>query len=133
MKNSPSALIPFCEYNGDMLAVGEHIENFPFPVCNAFTPEVIDGHMCYTFQPNTTMREDKKTSENPYLMFLLDYNENREYTTLSNEEEKNKDETETFKNMKDNDKNNKEAMIYIHTLGKYLMRTSYSITRKPLS
>ena len=77
MKNNPSAFIPFCDYNGDMLAVGEHMDNFSFPVCNAFTPSVIDGQLCYMFDPSTI--QSNITYDKPYLIFLLDYNEDKEY------------------------------------------------------
>ena len=33
---SPSAFIPFCEFGGDMSALGVKIDQFSVPVCNSF-------------------------------------------------------------------------------------------------
>ena len=119
LKNSPSAFIPFCEYNGDMLAVGEKIDNFPLPVCNAFKPTVIEGQLCYTFQSNSTMATNN--SDKQFLMFLLDYNEDRQYSELLGGEDDNEDKLQTLDEMEDSVDRTNEAMIYIHTLGKYVL------------
>ena len=116
MKNSPSAFIPFCEYNEDMLAVGEHMDGFPFPVCNAFIPSVIEGQLCYTFTPSNARTTD--TAINPVLMFLLDYNEDREYSNLMQDDADNDNEPDSLGEMDKNNDRNSEAMIYIHTIGK---------------
>ena len=115
MKNSPSAFIPFCEYNEDMLAVGELMEGFPFPVCNAFTPSVIEGQLCYTFTPSNTRTTD--TASNPVLVFLLDYNEDRDYSNLIEKDDDDDIVPDTLCLEETNDRNS-EALIYIHTLGK---------------
>ena len=117
MKNSPSAFIPFCEYNEDMMSVGEHMEGFPFPVCSAFTPSVIEGQLCYTFTPNNVRTTE--TTGNPVLMFLLDYNEDRQYSELLRGEDDNDNKLQTLDEMEDSVDRTNEAMIYIHTLGKY--------------
>ena len=115
MKNSPSAFIPFCEYNGDMLAVGEHIDTFPFPVCTAFRPTVLQGQLCYMFDPETA--KTAINSDFHYLMFLLDYNEDREYSTLVEGKRDKEQEPLTLSKMERNDDENNDAMIYINTLG----------------
>ena len=116
MKNSPSAFIPFCEYNGDMMAIGEYIDNFPFPVCNAFKPSILDGQLCYEFDPATI--QANITSNNPYIFFILDYNEDRQYHThQAMEREKGKKRMRFSEMVATNHKEN-EALIYIHTLGK---------------
>ena len=117
LKNSPSAFIPFCEYTGNMLSVGEYIENFDFPVCNSFRPTVLGGQLCYQFDVNSI--ETNTTSGQPYLMFVLDYNEDREYNTLSDmDEDEHKDDPKALHEIDKNNDNNNEAMIYIETLGK---------------
>ena len=40
----PSAFIPFCAYQTSLLLLGEFIGGLKFPVCNKFTPTVLDGH-----------------------------------------------------------------------------------------
>ena len=119
MKNSPSAFIQFCEYNGDMVAVGELIESFPYPVCNAFKPSLIDGELCYTFDLSNI--QSNITSDKPYITFLLDYNEDREYTTFKTRAFKNKKEPESLNEMEENDARNNDALIYIHTLGNFFL------------
>ena len=115
IKNSPSAFIPFCEYNGDMQSVGEHDQRFPFPVCNAFTPTVLHGQLCYTFNPPDN--DNNPTSDKPFLMFLLDYNEDRQINGLEDGEEV-IDEIKTLHELKEDNAVHNEAMVYIHTLGK---------------
>ena len=44
----PSALIPFCAYNGDMNITGQYIPGLDFPICNKFKPSILDGQLCYT-------------------------------------------------------------------------------------
>ena len=106
MKNSPSAFIQFCEYNGDMLSVGEHMDTFPLPVCTAFTPTVLQGQLCYTFDPDTV--QANISSHTPSLMFLLDYNQDRDHFRIKDDKE----------DVEESNPQDTEAMIYIHTLSK---------------
>ena len=53
------------------------------------------------------------------LMFLLDYNEDREYSTLVEGKSDKEQEPMTMSKMGRNDDENNEAMIYIHTLGNF--------------
>ena len=106
MMNSPSAFIPFCDFNADMLAVGEHIDNFPFPVCNAFTPSHINGQLCYMFDPSTI--HSNITYDNPYLTFLLDYNEDREYPAYKTDMGEHENEPKNLDDLMENEERNKE-------------------------
>ena len=49
---SPTALIPFCEFGGNMSAMGVKIKQFDVPVCNSFRPKIIRDQLCYTVDPN---------------------------------------------------------------------------------
>ena len=98
-----------------MMAVGEKDHRFPFPVCNAFTPTVLHGQLCYTFNPPDTVA-DNLTS--PFLIFLLDYNEDRQVNTLAEGEETNDDNFQTLHELKNDHTKNNEAIIYIYTIGK---------------
>ena len=51
----PSAFIPFCAYKTDLLLLGEHIKGLKFPVCNKFTPTVLDGQLCYNLDINSAL------------------------------------------------------------------------------
>ena len=112
----PSAFIPFCAYQTSLLLLGEFINSFEFPVCNKFTPTVLDGQLCYNLGINSVLSEretmDGKGGE---LMLLLDYNKEKSIhpihldrqivdnnTHISLEDTPNKDDL--------------EARIFIHTL-----------------
>ena len=101
-----------------MLSVGEYIANFDFPVCNSFRPTVLDGQLCYQFDVNS-IETNTTTSGQPYLMFVLDYNQDREYKTISDmDEDEHIYDPKSLHEMEVNDATNDEAMIYIETLGK---------------
>ena len=102
-----------------MLAVGEIIDKFPIPVCNAFKPTVIEGQPCYTFQPDSYLATNN--SDKQFLMFLLDYNEDREYSELLGEGNGNEDKKQTLDELEESIDRTNEAMIYVHTLGKYVI------------
>ena len=116
MTGSPSALIPFCEYNGDMLAMGEYIENFDFPVCNKFRPTLLDGDLCYQLDVNSI--QNINATDQPDIIFLLDYNEDRQYNKLSGNGDTHETESRNMKDMAENHGKENDAMIYIETLGK---------------
>ena len=42
---SPSALIPFCEFGGDMSKVGVMIDHFEIPVCNSFESKIMNDQL----------------------------------------------------------------------------------------
>ena len=77
---SPSAFIPFCSFGENLLLVGTKIEEFDFPICNIFTPKVLNNQLCY----ETDLAKLKDTSNmiQQYemgLVLILDYNENKQF------------------------------------------------------
>ena len=116
-KKLPSAFIPFCAYQTDLLLMGEYIDDLKFPVCNKFTPTVLDGQLCYTLDIGSVLPKTKtllgKIGE---LFLLLDYNEERSIKP----EGKNKTRSsrgERYIIMDDTlVEDDKEAKIFIHTL-----------------
>ena len=114
---SPSAFIPFCSFAGSLAVVGQTIPNFSIPVCNKFEPTVLRGQLCYQVDTNKlTDQVDLKKLMTQGLIFLLDYNENRQGQDLSREND-NIVVEEDLGEMRDQDNSRKEAMIYIETLG----------------
>ena len=105
-----------------MLAVGENMDNFSFPVCNAFKPSMIDGELCYMFDPSTI--QSNITFGKPYLILLLDYNEDREFPAYKTDMGGNKDEPKNLYDLMENEEKKKEALIYIHTIGNFKLRQS---------
>ena len=49
---SPTALIPFCQFGGDMSIMGVKMEEVDVPVCNSFRPKIVLDQLCYTVDPN---------------------------------------------------------------------------------
>ena len=49
---SPTALIPFCVFGGNISAMGVKIDQFDVPVCNSFRPKTLQDQLCYTVDPN---------------------------------------------------------------------------------
>ena len=45
---SSTALIPFCEFGGNISVMGVKIEQFDMSVCNSFRPKIIRDQLCYT-------------------------------------------------------------------------------------
>ena len=78
-KMSLSALIPFCEFGGNMSAMGEKIASFNVPVCNSFQAKIQNDQLCYEVDLNNYA--DKNSIERQLTLgfnFLMDYNEDRQ-------------------------------------------------------
>ena len=54
---TPSALIPFCAYNGDMNITGQYIPGLDIPICNKFKPTFLDGQLCYMIDMKDVLKE----------------------------------------------------------------------------
>ena len=113
----PSAFIPFCAYQTNMLLVGEYIDGLDFPVCNKFTSTVHRGQLCYTidissFLPNTETKDGKAGG----LTLLLDYNPERSVHPMS-QKVSIKNNVKINLNLEDAPtEEDGEARIFIHTL-----------------
>ena len=47
-----TAMIPFCEFGGNMSVMGVNIEHFEVPFCNSFRPKILLDQLCYQVDPN---------------------------------------------------------------------------------
>ena len=113
--NSPSAFVPFCEYGGNMLAMGEKIEQFSLPVCTKFVPVILEGQLCYQVDVNNIKIKDGKTAAK--LTFLIDYNEDRNTNIFSKILETPSITPENLEKMGETNIKDNEAMMYIETMG----------------
>ena len=82
---SPSAFIPFCDFGGNMSAMGVKIDQFVVPVCNSFQAKIMNDQLCYEvdlnkFSDKNNIRNELKLGLN----FLMDYNEDRQVTFEQN-------------------------------------------------
>ena len=74
---SPTALIPFCEFGGNMSVMGVKIDQFDVPVCNSFRPKIVKDQLCYTVDPNEYKHKIDKKGELSLSLFIH-YNEDRQ-------------------------------------------------------
>ena len=113
--NSPSAFIPFCEYGGNMLAMGEKIEQFSLPVCTKFVPVILEGQLCYQVDVNDIQIKGRKAEAK--LTFLLDYNEDRNTNALSESMKTPNVNLENLEKMINTDSQDNKAIINIEIIG----------------
>ena len=112
---SPSAFIPFCEFGGNMSAMGVKIDQLDVPVCNSFKAKVLNDQLCYEVDPNLYIdRNDPKKDLKLGLVLALDFNEDRQTAE--------RDEVEVEENIEDemiDQKTNgkQHATIYMNSLG----------------
>ena len=90
---SPSSLIPFCAFGGDMEAMGTKIEGFDLPVCNSFVEKVRNEQLCYAINLNKFIkdRHDIENTLKEGLVLIMDLNEDRqlkEFWPIKNESER---------------------------------------------
>ena len=75
---SPSALIPFCEFGGDMSIVGNKIKLLKIPVCKCFQAKILYDQLRYEVDLNKFSNKDNIENELGIgFYFLVDYNEDR--------------------------------------------------------
>ena len=96
---SPTALIPFCQFGGNMSLMGVKIDKFDLPVCNSFKAKILNDQHCYSVDPNKFRGKINLKNELSLTLFI-DYNEDREYGKI----------------IDDND--NRQHSIIVETIGK---------------
>ena len=74
---SPTALIPFCDFGGNMSVMGVKIDQLDIPICKSFRPKIIRDQLCYTVDPNEYKHKiDLKGKLS--LSLYIHYNEERQ-------------------------------------------------------
>ena len=81
-----SALIPFCEFSGDMSVMGVKSAQFDVPICNSFRPKIIRDQLCYTVDPNEFKHKIDLGGELSLSLFLH-YNEDRQMENIESSDE----------------------------------------------
>ena len=75
----PSALVPFCEFGGNISITGDYIKGLDIPVCNCFKEKFLDNQLCYEIDVNQfTTQVDSQQILNYGLTFIVDTNDNRQ-------------------------------------------------------
>ena len=84
---NPSAFIPFCSFGGDMEIVGATSPLFDVPVCSSFRSKIRNDQLCYEIDLEKLRDENKKEKQLKHgLVMILDYNEDRQIPTKTNQE-----------------------------------------------
>ena len=117
MTTSGSAFIPFCGFGEDMEAMGVKIDQFDIPVCNSFKDKLLNDQLCYEVDLNklfnkTALRKGLKIG----LIFILDYNEDRQVSNTKTLVEKKKYDLNDLVKLDDNF----QSMIIVDTIGMIL-------------
>ena len=69
----PSALVPFCSYQGDKRMLGhERPELSNLTMCNKFEPIILDGQLCYSLNVAKTVSKSTKAGKINGLLLLVD-------------------------------------------------------------
>ena len=117
---SPSALIPFCEFGGNMSVMGERIDQFNVPVCNSFQARILNDQLCYEVELNRFSNKSNIAKELEVgFYFLMDYNEDRQASILewASTSAWKEEKSGISANLLESDKN-QHAFIYLDTIGK---------------
>ena len=116
-KTSPSALIPFCDFGGSTSAVGVKVEQFNVNVCNSFQAKIFDDRVCYEVDLDKISNKNNIEKElEQGFNFLMDYNEDRQVTSMDEKVNVNTDFGISTKIVKSDQ--DKHAFIYLNSIGK---------------
>ena len=120
---SSSALIPFCEFGGDMARLGTMISRFPLiPVCNVFQAIILNDQLCYEVDLKNLSKSHNIDNELKLgFYFVMDYNEDRQVTFT---DEKNSQSPMILSEVLDVD-DHKHAFIHLDTIGKSFRQQMY--------
>ena len=81
-KLPPSALIPFCSYQGDSNLLGqERPELDNLTICDKFVPTILEGQLCYSLDIAKLVEKPTKSGRTNGLFLLLDPNPFKQNTT----------------------------------------------------
>ena len=119
-QDSPSAFIPFCDFGGDMSAMGTKVDQFDVPVCNSFQGKILNDQLCYEVDLNRFSNQNNIKKELDLgFTIILDYNEDRQVTfeTTKFLEDSQDNQSLAIQIIKSDDI--QHASIYLNTIGKY--------------
>ena len=99
----PSALIPFCSYQGDSNLLGqERPELGNLTICDKFEPIILEGQLCFSLDLTKIRGKSAKSGKTNGLFLLLDPNP-YQINTTDEKAESSRTEEQSFK-------------VFIHTL-----------------
>ena len=114
-KLSPSAFIPFCEFGGNMSAMGVYDDKLKLHVCNSFQAKILNDQLCYEVDLQNLSKSHNIDDELKLgFYFVMDYNEDRQVTFV---EEENSQSPMILSEVLVVD-DHKHAFIHLDTIGK---------------
>ena len=115
-EKSPSALIPFCDFGGNMSSMGVKIDQFDFPVCNSFEAKILNDQLCYEVNLNKYSDKDNIKKELKLgLNFVMDYNEDRQVVFNQGLNKSSRGQSLASQIVEADE--NQHALIYLNTVG----------------
>ena len=112
----PSAFIPFCDFGGNMSAMGMMVDQFNVPICTSFEAKIRNDELCYEVDLNKfTIKENIENELKLGFVFLMDYNEDRQLTFHKHLM---KEENENLAKRLLQSHDNQHSTIYLDTIGK---------------
>ena len=125
---SPSALIPFCDFGGNMSSMGVIIDKFDIPVCTSFEAKILNDQLCYEVNLNKFSDKDNIKKELKLgLNFVMDYNEDRQikyhHSVIDND---------SFVSKIIESDESQQAFIYLNTIGNLCMHLYHTSIRQVL-
>ena len=101
-----------------MSAVGVKIDQFDVPVCNSFQDKILNDQLCYEVDLNNFKNVANTVNElKTGFVFVMDYNEDRQFNFLQDFEQRN---NKNFATRVFNENESEQASIYLNTLGKFV-------------
>ena len=102
----PSALVPFCSYQGDSSLLGqERPELGNLTICDKFQPIILEGQLCYSLDIAKLGKITTKSGKSNGLFLLLDSNPYQLNATK--------------KNIEGTKTEGQSSKVFIHTLAQY--------------
>ena len=118
-QTSPSALIPFCDFGGNMSSMGVKVDHFDVPLCNSFQAKIQNDQLCYEVDLNKFSNKANIERELELgFNFLLDYNEDRQVVLDAESSVNVSTLHDSLARSIEKSKKDQQAFIYLDTIGK---------------
>ena len=76
-----TAMIPFCEFGGNMSVMGVKIDQLEVPVCKSFRPKIVMDQLCYSVDPNEFRKYLNDNGEKGISLYI-NFNEDRQFSSM---------------------------------------------------
>ena len=116
--DSPSAFLPYCGFSTSLEELGRPLGPGLTPVCDAATPVLLEGRLCYQLEVSSHVSDSVSFGPNHALMLLVDSNMEKSASVPASAN-LNKDMGRIEIS---GDAGSSSAMVYVHTLAGQWLR-----------